>query len=163
MLTGTTDGVERRALTVQLPSTVRGARTARGLAVRRLEEWGHPPESDASGAIALVVAELATNAVRHGSVPGREFGLRVEYDGTSGLVRIEVSDAATAKRPPETAPSSCPDGESGRGLLLVDALSRRWGWTPRETVGKTVWAEVPVGPPGGSGGRSGTPGAGAVP
>ncbi|MFJ9731189.1 hypothetical protein ACIRUL_07510 [Streptomyces sp. NPDC101171] len=55
------------------------------------------------------------------------------------LVRIEVSDAAAARRPP-----SAPEGGSGRGLLLVDALAARWGWTPRHPVGKTVWAEVGV-------------------
>jgi hypothetical protein len=41
-------------------------------------------------------------------------------------------------------PSPCqpaPDDESGRGLLLVDALSHSWGVKPRQ-VGKTVWARV---------------------
>ena len=31
--------------------------------------------------------------------------------------------------------------ESGRGLLLVEAVSQQWGWyAPRETTGKVVWA-----------------------
>ena len=107
-----------------------------------MEEWGFPSASDVSCAVALVVGELAANAVQHGRVPGRDFCLRLALDQESGLVRIEVDDAAAAKRPPEGPPSSYPDGESGRGLLLVDVLAARWGSAPRHPVGKTVWAEV---------------------
>ncbi|MFC9850234.1 ATP-binding protein [Streptomyces prasinus] len=129
----------------QFASSPRGAQLARRLAVRRMEEWGHPPESDASCAVALVVGELTANAVRHGRAPGRDFRLRLALDAASDLVRVEVTDAASEKRLPPAPPTSCPEGESGRGLLLVDALSLRWGSTPRHPVGKTVWAEVPVG------------------
>ena len=109
-----------------------------------MEEWGYPPESDASCTVALVVGELAANAVQHGRVPGRDFGLRLALDAAAGLVRIEVADAASAKRRPVTLPSSYPEGESGRGLLLVDALAVRWGSEPRHPLGKTVWAECAV-------------------
>ncbi|MFF7472512.1 ATP-binding protein [Streptomyces sp. NPDC008092] len=134
-------------LVAQFASTPRGARLARRLAVRRMEEWGYPPASDASCTVALVVAELAANAVRHGRVPGRDFGLRLAVDTAACLVRIEVSDAASAKRIPATPPSSAPEGESGRGLLLVEALAVFWGSVPRHPLGKTVWADVPVTPP----------------
>ncbi|MFC7637399.1 ATP-binding protein [Streptomyces thermogriseus] len=147
MLTGTTapgEGVAPNARTfaAQFASTTRGARLARRAAVRCVEEWGHPPESDASCTVALIVGELAANAVRHGRVPGRDFALSLTLDATAGVIRIEVADAASDRRPPMTAPSCHPDGESGRGLLLVDVLARDWGWTPRRPVGKTVWAEV---------------------
>ncbi|WP_314222273.1 ATP-binding protein [Streptomyces zaehneri] len=135
---------ELRSFGEQFAATARGARLARRLAVRRMEEWGHPSTSDASCAVALVVGELAANAVRHGRVPGRDFGLRLVLDAAAGLVRVEVADAASGKRPPALPPPVCPEGESGRGLLLVDVLALRWGWTPRVPVGKTVWAEVPV-------------------
>lgn len=134
------------ALTAPFASSLRGARLARRLAVRRMEEWGYAPESDASCAVALVVGELTANAVRHGHVPGHGCRLRLGLDAGAGLVRIEVSDAAAAKRPPAAPPPAYPDGESGRGLLLVDVLAARWGWTPRHPVGKTVWAEVPTEP-----------------
>ncbi|GED85705.1 ATP-binding protein [Streptomyces sp. 6-11-2] len=134
-----------RHFTAQFASTPRGARVARRLAVRRMEEWGYPPASDASRTIALVVGELAANAVRHGRVPGHGFALSLALDTKTDVIRVEVADAASAKRPPVTAPSAHPDGESGRGLLLVDALAVRWGWTPRDPVGKTVWAEVSCG------------------
>ncbi|MCX4907554.1 ATP-binding protein [Streptomyces sp. NBC_00878] len=128
----------------QFVSSPRGARLARRLAVRCMEEWGHPPASEASCTVALVVGELAANAVQHGRVPGRDFGLRLVLDAAAGLVRIEVADAASAKRPPMAPPSSYPEDESGRGLLLVDVLAVRWGSEPRRPVGKTVWAEVPI-------------------
>ena len=34
------------------------------------------------------------------------------------------------------------DGETGRGLHLVDSLTKRWGCCPRRPVGKIVWGEV---------------------
>ncbi|MFE2939248.1 ATP-binding protein [Streptomyces sp. NPDC059255] len=131
-------------LVAQFASSPQSARLARRLAVRHLGEWGYPPASDVSCAVALVVAELAANAVRHGRVPGRDFGLRLALDTAAGLVRVEVADAASAKRIPPTAPSSAPEGESGRGLLLVDVLAVRWGSAPRHPLGKTVWAELAI-------------------
>ncbi|WP_407071056.1 ATP-binding protein [Streptomyces cellulosae] len=135
---------ERLSFAGQFASSPRGAQLARRLAVRRMEEWGHPPVSDLSCTVALVVGELAANAVQHGRVPGRDFGLRIALDTAAGLVRIEVADAAAAKQPPTAPPLSYPEGESGRGLLLVDVLAERWGSTPRRPVGKTVWAEVSI-------------------
>ena len=148
MLTETTNvQSEPPPLVAQFSSSPRGARRARQLAVRHLEERGYPPASDASCAVALVVAELAANAVLHGRVPGHDFGLRVALDTAAGLVRVEVADAASGKRPPVTPASSAPEGESGRGLVLVAAVAARWGWTSRHPLGKTVWAEVPVAHP----------------
>ncbi|MFE5186847.1 ATP-binding protein [Streptomyces sp. NPDC056628] len=137
---------ETPTLAQQFAPTPRGARRARRLAVRWMEERGWPPASDASCAVALVVAELAANAVLHGRVPGRACALRLALDAAAHRVRIEVADAAVGMRPPASAPPSCPEGESGRGLVLVEALAVRWGWAPRRPVGKTVWAEVSVGP-----------------
>ncbi|MEU0681151.1 ATP-binding protein [Streptomyces albogriseolus] len=149
MLTGTiAQDRELPTVTAQFPSSPHGARLARRFAVRSLEGWGHPPASDVSCTLALVVGELAANAVRHGRVPGRDFGLRLVLDETAGLVRAEVADAAADKRPPLATPLVPPEGESGRGLLLVDVLAERWGWEPREPVGKTVWAECALGGPG---------------
>jgi anti-sigma regulatory factor (Ser/Thr protein kinase) len=136
-------GAEDRKFAAQFTSSARGARLARRLAVRRMEEWGHPPASDLSCTVALLIAELAANAVRHGRVPGRDFHLRLTFEARTCLIRIEVSDASP-DRPPTNPPAPSPDGESGRGLLLVDVLAIRWGATPRVPIGKTVWAEVAV-------------------
>ncbi|MCQ8192188.1 ATP-binding protein [Streptomyces rugosispiralis] len=131
---------ELRELTQQLPATPRGARLARRLAVRRMEEWGYPPASDASCTVALLVAELASNAVRHGRVTGRDFRFRLACATATRIIRIEVSDAREDRLPAIPATLTA-DDESGRGLLLVDLLATRWGTTPRIPVGKTVWAE----------------------
>jgi len=35
------------------------------------------------------------------------------------------------------------DAENGRGLLLVETVSDRWGWYfPQETCGKVIWALI---------------------
>jgi anti-sigma regulatory factor (Ser/Thr protein kinase) len=100
--------------------------------------------------VALVVSELVTNAV----VASTDVAGRPKYtDASVGLpvvhlrlwsdhvrIVVEVWDQSSlvpeAKRPE-------PDAESGRGLVLVEALSERWGW---ERVlgwsGKVVWAEL---------------------
>ncbi|UYQ62853.1 ATP-binding protein [Streptomyces peucetius] len=129
-------------------STPRGARLARRVAVRHLAEWGHPADSDLSCTVALLVAELAGNAVRHGRVPGRDFRLRLALDARR--VRVEVSDASSV-HPPTDVRAPAADDVSGRGLVLVDALADRWGVEPRPVVGKTVWAEAEVGTWAGSG------------
>ncbi|MFF9900271.1 ATP-binding protein [Streptomyces longispororuber] len=131
-----------REFSVRLPSTPRGARLARHAAVRQLRAWGRP-----SDAVELVVAELVSNAVRHGHVPGRGFRLVLRVSGR-GVLRIEVSDTRGECLPRSPGPVE-PDAESGRGLLLVAALADRWGTESGPEPRKTVWAEM--GPPGGTG------------
>ncbi|WP_308312960.1 ATP-binding protein [Streptomyces sp. ISL-1] len=147
---GEKNGSAPEEFAAQFTSTARGAQLARRLVVRRLEEWGHPPASDVACTVALLVAELTTNSVRHGRVPGRDFQLRVGWDVPRRLIRIEVSDASS-DRPPTHAPVPSSDDESGRGLLLVDVLAARWGVAPRVPIGKVVWAEVATEPWGPSG------------
>ncbi|MFH9237105.1 ATP-binding protein [Streptomyces anulatus] len=119
--------------TVQLSATRRGARLARLLATEQLRSWGLPLE-DAS----LVIGELATNAALHGYVPGRDFRILLSvYDD---VLRIEVVDTLGESLPEKQAPAA--DSESGRGLLLVEALSVRWGTEHGPFPRKTVWAEV---------------------
>ncbi|MFH9039414.1 ATP-binding protein [Streptomyces sp. NPDC017966] len=128
-----------------LSATPRGARLARLLTVQQLDAWGWPPACAVSESAALVVAELAANAVTHGRAQGRGFRLTltVEAPGT-GTLRVEVTDARGdhASRPRTAAPG--PAAESGRGLLLVETLATRWGWEPYPPSGKTVWACLPL-------------------
>ncbi|WP_448318220.1 ATP-binding protein, partial [Streptomyces sp. CO7] len=105
--------------------TPRGARLARLLAARQLELWDWPPSLEAGEAAALVVAELASNAVTHGHVAGRGFRLRLEIEASeSGLLVVSVDDAR-GERLPE--PRVAEGADSGRGLLLVQALAVAWG------------------------------------
>ena len=117
-------------------STPRGARLARLLAVERLNAWGLPYGTQDSDTLALLIAELTTNAVRHGSACGRDFRLHVLV--TDVLARVEVTDANAETRPAVRCPD--PEAGSGRGLLLVEALAERWGVMER-SPGKTVWCE----------------------
>lgn len=66
---------------------------------------------------------------------------------TSCTVRIAVRDGSRTL-PVLMQAGDC-DAESGRGLSLVDRLTRgRWGVVP-EALGKTTWAELVVGGGGG--------------
>lgn len=122
-----------------LPATRHGAQVARHLAIGQLSAWGLPHDGEVSGTAAAVVAELAANAITHGRVPGRDFELRLTLDAQT--IRIEVSDARGERLPAAQIQPPPPDVESGRGLLLVQALASAWGTSSRE-VGKTVWAEL---------------------
>ncbi|WP_432137070.1 ATP-binding protein [Streptomyces sp. bgisy154] len=128
--------------TLQLSATRRGARLARRLAAGQLDAWGWPYGAEAHRTATLLVAELVTNAVRHGTTPGRGFRLRLVLDPAGPSLRIEVTDTRPDRRPP--APGALPpaSGESGRGLLLVEALSTRWGTICDDPCTKTVWCEV---------------------
>ena len=66
-----------KELVQRLSATPRGARLARRLTASSLASWGYPYESDANETAQLLVSELATNAVTHGRVPGRDFELRL--------------------------------------------------------------------------------------
>lgn len=131
-----------REFAMRFTATPRGARLSRRLVSLRLHEWGHPWASDTNDALSLIAAELTANAVRHGRVPGRDFHVRLTEAG--GILRIEVTDTRGERCPsPGDLREPACDEESGRGLLLVSRLARRWGVLPRSGApGKTVWAEV---------------------
>ncbi|MEV6161869.1 ATP-binding protein [Streptomyces sp. NPDC052052] len=136
--------VPARHFTILLSATPRGARLARRLAAEELHRWGWPYDSGANRTVTLLVAELATNAVLHGRARGRDFRLRLTLRPGGLVLRIEVTDASPDRRPPAPGeiPSPSPDLESGRGLLLVEALSTHWGTTDGDPYTKTVWCEV---------------------
>jgi hypothetical protein len=52
---------------------------------------------------------------------------------------IEVWDPDS--RPPILREAADAD-EAGRGLVIVEALCRRWGYFYPESSGKTVWGEL---------------------
>ncbi|RZB17735.1 ATP-binding protein [Streptomyces sp. F001] len=124
-----------RNFSVSLSPTPRAARLARLLAVEQLRSWGLPLNPAEH-----IVAELAANAVTHGRVPGRDFRLTLYVVGDT--LRIEVTDTRGDRLPRRATP----DGESGRGLLLVDTLADRWGVAEGPTPRKTVWAELRLRP-----------------
>ncbi|MFF0291371.1 ATP-binding protein [Streptomyces sp. NPDC005262] len=85
----------------------RGARLARRLAEQQLAAWGIAYGSGTARTVALVTAELASNAITHGHLPGRDFRLTLLL--LPQAVRIEVhppgpppAPAATRSRPHPT-------------------------------------------------------------
>jgi anti-sigma regulatory factor (Ser/Thr protein kinase) len=94
--------------------------------------WGF---SACSGTATLIVSELITNAVTHTRCRLARVTITLIGDGA---VRIVVAD--TSKSVPIMA-SPASDAGSGRGLLLVDALSDCWGYRLHRS-GKVVWAEL---------------------
>lgn len=123
------------AFMVLLSPTRRGARLARLLATEQLRTWGI-----LSDAATHVIAELAANAATHGRVPGRNFRLTLHVVGDT--LRIEVTDTRRERLPEARRP--CADEESGRGLVIVEALADRWGVSSDSVPRKTVWAEITV-------------------
>ncbi|MEU9256058.1 ATP-binding protein [Streptomyces sp. NPDC048270] len=82
----------------------------------------------------LALTELVANVVRH--VPGRRCTVLI-LRRPEGL-RVEVADADS--RPPHPVHVGDALAEGGRGLLLVEAVTDRWGTLAQEP-GKTVWFE----------------------
>jgi anti-sigma regulatory factor (Ser/Thr protein kinase) len=86
--------------------------------------------------VVLCVSELVTNAVRHTTPHEGTFHLDILVD--RGKLRIECHDSG-GKKPTLLTPSDADEG--GRGLLLVQALTSRWGVSSRP-LGKCVWFEI---------------------
>jgi len=84
----------------------------------------------------LLVTELVTNGVRHGSERG-PVGVSVVV--RDERVRVEVSDAGRGFSPPE-APMPHGDGTGGWGLQLVDRVAAAWGVDVEGTT--CVWFEL---------------------
>ena len=95
-----------------------------------LSSWGLAYFADDA---MIVASELATNAVLHAQT---EFTVRLTWQ--DGALRVSVRDE-NQTMPVRGNPS--PTTVTGRGLLLVDAICRRWG-IDVERGGKSVWAEL---------------------
>jgi anti-sigma regulatory factor (Ser/Thr protein kinase) len=105
---------------------------SRRFVTETLASWGLPQVVDDA---ALIVSELATNAVLHARSP---FTVLLSWE--AGILCISVLDDS-ASVPSVKHPSTTTI--SGRGLRLVAAVARRWG-TDRDGNGKLVWAELPT-------------------
>ncbi|WP_084000476.1 ATP-binding protein [Actinomadura kijaniata] len=114
------------------PPDLRAAAHARAFTLRALRD--RTADRGAIDDIVLMVDELITNAVLHGTGPVR---LRLRLSGP--LLTGEIHDAgAAAPAPPGPGPALTDWSEDGRGLLLVAALATDFGIRP-EPPGKTVW------------------------
>lgn len=119
------------AASTDLPSDLTAPRLARRFVVAALDALGALVLPDVA---ALLVTELVTNSVVHGKGPLR---VAVEAADEHG-VRVTVTDGSTVV--PELRDPD-PSSTSGRGMLLVDRLARRWGVDVTGS-GKSVWFEL---------------------
>lgn len=104
-----------------------------------LWEWGLAALGETSE---LLVSELVTNAIQisrtatQGTTP--PIRLWIVSDKTQAV--ILVWDAIPL---PPVLKDAAEDSETGRGLLLVEALSTQWSWHfPPGPGGKVVWARA---------------------
>ena len=118
---------------VTLPDGPAAAGFARRAMARAAELWLLDREMTETAL--LLVSELATNAIRHGSPPVR-LSLRLHDD----RLRVEVTDSSPTL--PQVGHPG-PDQTGGRGLQIVQQLAARWGSSAsRSRLGKTVWFEL---------------------
>ena len=105
---------------------------------------------DTADTAELLVSELVTNAVRFASGPasaqqysdrvsGGLISLSVRHFGDGLLIEVFDTDAN-----PPVLTDAAEDAENGRGLLLVDALSREWSYFFPSCGGKVVYCFIEI-------------------
>ncbi|MER7780348.1 ATP-binding protein [Streptomyces sp. NPDC096191] len=127
-------GLRVRSSSLLLQPAQRPAAAARRHAETVLTRWDMPrPQIEDA---LVVVTELVTNAEQH--APGGPVELHLFVRASSLL--ISVHDVGPAVLPPAPA-GPCHEGERGRGLSIVRALTSSFGYVHTRT-GKTVWAWI---------------------
>jgi len=119
---------------------------ARAFVMHTVRDW--PVSDDCRESLRLLASELVTNAIRHtGRVDGPPTPLPTETVAITcvqvrllgPVVRLEVWDSNPV---PAVRADPSPEAETGRGLVLVEALSQEWGSYPSRIGGKVVWCDV---------------------
>lgn len=123
------DGIRQvRWAFTPIPST---PTLARRLLAHQLRAWSI--SEPASDPILLVAHELVANAVDHACTT---LELAVSFDGVE--IAVEVHDQSLLE--PRLQPIN-PTAARGRGLQMVDALTKTWHWV-RHAGGKTIRAVI---------------------
>jgi anti-sigma regulatory factor (Ser/Thr protein kinase) len=86
--------------------------------------------------VTLVASELATNALRHS---GTVFTVAITAFSEDLVLAVEDGSSSM----PVLVDAGL-DDVAGRGLTIVDVLSREWGVVVGQDVGKSVWAAFDV-------------------
>jgi anti-sigma regulatory factor (Ser/Thr protein kinase) len=111
------------------------ARAAREFTVATLSGWNL--ENLAEEAV-IIATELVTNAIKHGAVAGHG---QVELAWQRHATRVICIVVDGSARPPVLAVADV-SAESGRGLLVIQALAASWGWMMVGATQKAVWAAL---------------------
>jgi anti-sigma regulatory factor (Ser/Thr protein kinase) len=114
----------------RFPAEVRAEREARRFVEDTLALWGC---QELAVAAVLMVSEMFTNAVLHGS-GDPQVVIMLHGD----RMEVQVYDDETS---PPVQRLAGPADTSGRGLQIVDSLSEEWGSVPYGQ-GKYVWCSL---------------------
>ncbi|MEU3747011.1 MULTISPECIES: ATP-binding protein [Streptomyces] len=135
-----------------LAATPNAVAWARRHTVDILQRWRFPDEG--IEVARLLISELATNAIEHARPTETSEAAAAGPLGvgtivlrlwpTDGGIILAVSDPDP--RPPAPRAHDA-RAIGGRGLVLIQAMSSRWGYFPTQPhPGKIVWAEIPARP-----------------
>jgi anti-sigma regulatory factor (Ser/Thr protein kinase) len=110
---------------------------------RQVRAWieGILPACDALEDLVLIASELASNAVTHTRSGQDNARFTVDVTWSADRARVVVGDKGSDEVPDSANPDEN-DAETGRGLLLVGALSAAWGMAGNADA-RWVWADVP--------------------
>jgi serine/threonine-protein kinase RsbW len=146
-----TDGFESPLSRLDLACEPSAMRCARAHAKDVLLQWAVPP--DVLDDALLIVAELATNAVRHSGGPSAPYdsGLGQPELRSCALVlglvpgHLSIAFHDEGDQPPVLRQGLSLE-DNGRGLQLIAGLTGgAWGWRPlTPQPGKSIWAKVAV-------------------
>ncbi|MEV6298338.1 STAS domain-containing protein [Actinoplanes sp. NPDC051861] len=126
----------RHRISLDLEPVVGAARRSRELITEACGRWEQP---DLAGNACIVVTEMVNNVVAHAGTP---MSVLVALHGDTMSVAVRDSSTTLPRFTGPVAPTSY----GGRGLLLIDSVSSRWGRLPLEG-GKVVWALLEAEPP----------------
>jgi serine phosphatase RsbU (regulator of sigma subunit)/anti-sigma regulatory factor (Ser/Thr protein kinase) len=134
-----TVGLRLQTASQEFPADTSASPLARRVLSTWLHTWG--VTDDLVETAQLCVSELVTNAVIHAGTPAR---VTARLDDERLLVLVQDhGNRGAARRAEEHDPSDI----SGRGLLLVEALSSAWS-AEHSADGTTVWFELDLQPTG---------------
>jgi hypothetical protein len=119
----------RGRMNLALEPVMGAARRSRELVTEACGRWEQP---DLAGPACIVVTEMVNNVVAHARTP---MTVLLARHGVTMTVAVRDRSATV---PQFTGPVS-PTSYGGRGLLLIDSVSSRWGSLKLDD-GKVVWA-----------------------
>lgn len=137
----------RLASDLTLAAVPTAAGLARSFARQCLSQWGL---NQLLGDAELVTSELVTNAVHATGTSNPQPRWSELHNIALLIVRLVVTaDSLVIEvwdRDPSTPVPKQPEqaDETGRGLIIVEALCRRWDYFFPDSGGKAVWGELAI-------------------
>lgn len=126
----------QRSSSLELAPLPTAVACARGHTTNVLAEWGLAHLSDDA---VLLVSELMTNALEASAALPHTPAIALRLLASQTSLLIEAWDQSPLDLEPAEAG---PGAEHGRGLLVVQALSTRWGTGRTGRDRKVVWCEI---------------------